>query len=490
MRHVFHRFTDYIHLHLARGLICVTATFMMISGTAFGQKITVSEELLLKNDYAYTILGWIGKDLLLFRDRGHAFYIQSFDENMHFKWEREIDLGEGRADIIGLIAREDRFHILYGMRDNGDYTVRDWAFSRDINLLDTTTIARYTDVFLVPRFLFKESDDKSKAILVKLENTGYQFYSYDFTNKEVRWVKTVSTEGKKLLEDFRPLTVTNDGEFYLPMKSQNVQQRIQFLHIFSSAPSVNQIIHDTVRIGDIQIMDIFSTYDHVQQCLVVTGLLGERNTNRSKGFYYLRYQKGVRQQLNFLAFDENILSEVNGREVPVSRGLSDFTVQKIALRQDGGAIIIAELIKEFSRRSSLPMQRDIGGGYARDGWVDYYFEDLILFAVNPDGTPHWKKVLRKRQYSQDDGAMYSSFLLFKTPERLKFLFNDEIKQENTVGGYEVTGTGYVERKTVFNTDYQKLKLRFRDGVQVSNNECIIPSERSNKLSLVRIVFPE
>jgi len=86
--------------------------------------------------------------------------------------------------------------------------------------------------------------------------------------------------------------------------------------------------------------------------------------------------------------------------------------------------------------------------------------------------------------------MYSSFLLFKTPERLRLLFNDEIKQENTVGGYEVTGNGYIERKTVFNTDYQKLKLRFRDGVQVSNEECIIPSERSNRLNLVRIVFNE
>lgn len=86
--------------------------------------------------------------------------------------------------------------------------------------------------------------------------------------------------------------------------------------------------------------------------------------------------------------------------------------------------------------------------------------------------------------------MYSSFMLFKTPERLRFLFNDEIKQENTVGGYEVTGIGYTERKTVFNTDYQKLKLRFRDGVQLSNHECIIPSERNNRLNLVRIRFDE
>ena len=456
---------------------------------AFSQKITVSEELPLKNDYAYTILGWVEQDLLLFRDRGHAFYMQAFDQDMHLKWEREIYLGPSRADIIGVVTHDDRFHILFGMREKGNYIVRHYAFSHDITLTDTATIAVFENVFLLPRFIMKESEDKSKVLLVKQENTGYQFFSYDIRTREVLYVKTVSLDGKRLLEDFRPLTVTNEGEFFLPMKSQNIQQRIQFLHIFSSSGTTFQVAYDTVRIGDLQIMDIFSVYDHIQHCLVVTGLVGERNTNRSKGFYFVRYQHEVRAELSFLAFDENVLSEVNGKEVPVSKGLSDFTVQRIALRQDGGAIIIAELIKEFSRRSSLPMQRDMGG-YARDGWVDYYFEDLILFAVHPDGTSHWKKVLRKRQYSQDDGAMYSSFLLFKTPERLRFLFNDEIKQENTVGGYEVTGTGYVERKTVFNTDYQKLKLRFRDGVQVSHNECIIPSERNNRLSLVRIVFPE
>jgi hypothetical protein len=36
------------------------------------------------------------------------------------------------------------------------------------------------------------------------------------------------------------------------------------------------------------------------------------------------------------------------------------------------------------------------------------------------------------------------FFLKQLPNSI--LFNDEIKQENTVGGYEVSGTGHVERK--------------------------------------------
>lgn len=476
----------------ARGVmffLCFSLCSCLLISDARGQAITISEELVLRNDYAYTILGWVKNDLLLFRDKGHSFFIQSFDEDLHLKWERQILLGDSRADIIGILAQDDLFHILYGMREKGDYYVHHISFDKDVNVVDTATLALYANAFIVPRIQMRVSEDKNKILLFDKDNSGLHLYSYDLNTLEVAWRKSIVLDGADLVEDFRAMEVTNEGEFFLSLKSDKPQQKIQYLHIFFSVPGVEQVIHDTIRLGDLAVFDVYPVYDPIQKCLVISGMYGDRNTNRAKGFYFIRYFDMMRHELTYLPFDESLLTEVSGRETSASRGLSDFKVQQVALRHDGGAVIIAELIKEFSRRSSLPMQRD-NGTYGRDGWIDYYFEDMILFAVNPDGTPHWSEVLRKRQYSQDDGAMYSSFLLFKTPERLRFLFNDEIKQENTVGGYEVNGKGYTERKTIFNTDYQRLKLRFRDGLQLSNDECIVPSERNNRLSLVRIKFQE
>ncbi len=466
--------------------------FLILFGAfqeARAQKITISEEVVLRNDYAYTILGWVGEDLLLFRDKGHEFFVQAFDADLHLKWEREIYLGESRADIIGVIAQTDRFHLIFGMRDRGDYKLFHQAFNHDVTLIDTATITVFPNVFMPPRVLMKESDDRSKVLLYEEENKSLRVISYDLQQSKVLWNKAINTDGTAREDEFRSILVNNDGDFYLTLRPDRNQYKNQYLHIFSSSPVSIPAIHDTIRLADLELLDVFPAYDHVTGDLTISGMYGDRNTSRAKGFYFIRYQHGQTRQVSYLPFDESLLAEVSGRDASVARGLSDFSVQNVALRQDGGAVIIAELIKEFSRRSSIPMQMD-NGALARDGWVDYYFEDLILFAVYPDGSEHWKEVLRKRQYSQDDGAMYSSFMLFKTPERLRFLFNDEIKQENTVGGYEVTGIGYTERKTVFNTDYQKLKLRFRDGVQLSNHECIIPSERNNRLNLVRIRFDE
>ena len=468
-----------------RWILYMSIAFSWVIPDATCQSIVISEELVLRNDYAYTVLGWVKEDLLLFRDKGHQFFIQAFDKDLHLKWEREIILGEGRADIIGLVANEDRFHLIYGIRERGDYYIYHRSYNHDVNLIDTATVDFFENVFIVPRILFKESEDKSKILLYQEENNVLRLYSYDLLAKGVLWANTIKLEGAHMDMDFNSIVINNSGEFFLPLKNL---QKVQYLNMYWSVADKKKILKDTISLGDVELFDLFPVYDHVHHCLVITGLYGDRNTSRAKGFYFIRYRSGSDAEVHMLPFDESLLTEVNGRNVDVSRGLSDFMVQKVALRQDGGAVVIAELVKEFSRRSSLPMQRD--ASFAREGWVDYYFEDLILFAINPEGTEHWKEVLRKRQYSQDDDAIYSSFFLFKTPERLRFLFNDEIKQENTVGGYEVTGKGYIERKTVFNTDYQRLKLRFRDGIQVANNECIVPSERNNRLNLVRIVYNE
>ncbi len=451
------------------------------------QAITISQEIGLKNDYAYSILGWVENDMLLFRDKGNRFFVQAFDRKLHLKWERELFLGDGRPDVFGIVTHEDRFHVLFGSRIKGVYHIQHYEYGHDVTLIDSSSLSIYENSFVTPRIFLEESEDKSKVLLYEYQKRGLTLLSYDLKSKVVGTVQRLNLDGKDLIEDFRSIIINNYGTFFITLQSNRQVQRSQYLHIYGGAPGADRIFHDTIKLDNGQLMDIFPLYDHQHNCLVITGLYGERNTPKANGLYFIKYYQAESAALHYLPFDEKLLTDVNGRGGSSTKGLSDFKVQKVALRQDGGVVIVAEMVKEFSRRSSLPMQQG-SGSYLRDGWVDYYFEDLVLFAIHPNGQEHWQEVLRKRQYSQDDGAMYSSFMLFKTPERLRFLFNDEIKFENTVGGYEVTGTGFIERKTVFNTDYHKLKLRFMDGIQVAHNECIVPSERNNRLNLVRILF--
>src|SRR5687767_15250068 len=132
--------------------------FLLSAFNGISQTITISEELPMRNDYAYTILGWVSGDLLLFRDRGHEFFIQAFDEEMHLKWEREILFGAERTDIIGVLAHSDKFHLVVGIRNKGDYILQHLVFDHTVTLIDSMTLDVLENNFISPRVLLSESE--------------------------------------------------------------------------------------------------------------------------------------------------------------------------------------------------------------------------------------------------------------------------------------------------------------------------------------------
>lgn len=456
---------------------------------AGAQVITVSEEVSIKTDYSYTIIGKIGDRVLLFRDQSNKFEVQAFDENMRLSWTRELDFERNRPEIIGINKTEGEFHLIYGYRDKGDYFIRHHSYDGKANLLDTMTIAVLEKQYFSPRFRFTESEDHTKVLIFKADReTELDVYSYDVTKREVVWGKQVQIRNAYLRRDFRKMIVSNQGDMIMLLQHEKVFSADVNFEVIKVDAGFQSVSQKEFNLGDHFINDFYPTYDNLNDQIAMSGLYNEKNTSRAQGIYYAIMPLDERSpEVFWLDFDDTILQDVYGKDVANDKGLTNFNIRDIALRRDGGALVIAEMSKEYSRRTSLPLRRDYSS-YSRGAWVDYYYEDMIVYSIHPTGEKHWNVVLHKKQHSQDDDAVYSSYFLFKTPQKLRLLYNDEIRNENTVSEYILRGNGYFERKSVFSTDYHRLKLRFKDAVQVAYNECIVPSERNNRLNLVRIMF--
>ena len=167
-----------------------------------------------------------------------------------------------------------------------------------------------------------------------------------------------------------------------------------------------------------------------------------------------------------------------------AEGISDLYFEKMIIRKDGGIVAIFEERREYER-SLYQGRRDF---YGMRFAIDYYYDDMYAIALSPQGESHWQKRLPKKQYSFDDDALFSSFFIFETPSALRIVYNDEIKNENTVSEYVLTGGGLSERRNVLNTNRQDLRLQVSQSLQVSSNDFIIPSVRRNRLKLVRIAY--
>ncbi|MCB0547150.1 MAG: hypothetical protein KDD19_06140 [Phaeodactylibacter sp.] len=470
--------------------IHITILFL-IPLLSFSQKITVSEPIVLRSDIAYELIGDLGGNTLVFRDKGTAFEVVAFNKQLKESWAKDIELDNRQPKVIGLVTGKADFTIIYQFREKSNIILKAHKYGPGANLIDSVSLANLGYLFYNPGFEFIRSEDRSKALVYFLEKQELiKAFSIDLENLHLKWQAVLQPEDFSYYQNFQEMLVDNNGNMTLILEKNNYRAKREEHHfeIHTYYGLSSKLIKYQVPMPNKLTYDVFFTYDHLNDRLIAAGLYSDKNLGRADGYFYLSIppQKPEEYKLTLHEFDEEFVSALLGKDGDKAKGLAEASIQEVVLRLDGGVLLIGERNRAFERRAA-GMNRsfyDVSGRFA----VDYYYDEVFVISIHPTGETHWKTVLHKKQYSQDDDGMYSSYFLFKTPSNLRFLFNDEIKYENTVSEYVLKGNGTAERNSLLSTENLKLRLRFRDAVQVNASELIIPSERRNRLKLVRLEY--
>ncbi len=459
---------------------------------AVAQTVTVSQPVVLRDETSYDIFSDDRGNVLLFKNKTSEFQVQGFDANMNLSWEKDVEL-DRKSPVIEAVVQGDGggFNLIYQFRQKLLPVLKIHRYSPAANLVDSVTIKRFDQAFFTPSFEVEFSEDKNIALVWFIrEQTEINALAFDMRQMKLLWEKTFAPENLILQRDFLQAIVDNDGNMYFILSKDNHsgRRREHFLEVLDFGPGTDSVLRRyTVPMQDYLTYDVKFNYDNLHRSLKAGGLFSADNPSKAEGFYFLSIDQARTDSnlLKFYPFDNDFVAILNEKDKVKNKGIPEATVQKIVMRTDGGFILVGELNKEFQRGSTN------ASVYSRTGFrpvIDYYYDDVFLISMHPDGNVHWKNILHKKQYSQDDSAMYSSFFLAKTPTALRFVYNDEIKHENTVSEYVVRGNGDFDRNAVMSTERKELQLRFRDAVQVSAYDFVVPSERRNRLKLVRISF--
>ena len=456
------------------------------------QTVTVSPSVVLRDEASYDIFSDDRGNVLLFKNKTSEFEVQGFDANMRLSWEKKGEL-DRRTPIIegGVQADGGGFNLIYQFRQKLLPVLKIHRYSPAANLVDSVTIKRYDQSFFTPDFEIEFSEDKNIALIWYIkEQSEINALAFDMRQMKLLWEKSFMPEGMLMYRDFLQAVVDNSGNMYFIFSKDNSsgRRREHFLEVFDFGPGTDSTIRRyIVPMQNYLTYDVKFAFDNLHQALKAGGLYSADNPSKAEGFYFLSIDQASPDSnlLKFYPFGEDFEAVLNEKEKVKKRGIPEAAVQKIVMRTDGGFILVGELNKEFQRGATN------SSVYSRSGFrpvIDYYYDDVFLISMHPDGSVHWKDILHKKQYSQDDNAMFSSFFLAKTPTALRFVYNDEVKHENSVSEYVVRGNGDFDRNAVMSTERKDLQLRFRDGVQVSGYDFVVPSERRNRLKLVRISF--
>ncbi len=449
-----------------------------------GQSVTVSEDINLRSDYLYDILGKVDDKILLYRDKGFNHVLQIFDENLWQKESVELEFEKKRITVVGLLGSEEDFNFFYSYRKKGSQILSCRKFDGNGGLLDTATINVTNALLNFQKYYFTFSKNKRYAGIFSFDkDNAMKVLVFDTETMETKWANTYAFDFPSVRRDFREIQLANNGAGVLLFEKDEFRiggpsESLEAYYMNAESGGITKIV---IPFGDRYIIDYQLEYDNTNEKLVMAGLYGDRYKTRADGYFML-----VDGALEFTAFTPDLFQELEKNNKRKISFLEDYYIADIIVREDGGILLVSEMQREFSRKSNMIEGRR--QSFDIRAYVDYYHEDLVIFSIHPDGKKHWHQVLRKKQFSQDDGGFFSSFFVFKSPAELRFIFNDEIKQDNTVSEYILNPIGDNERNIVMNTEYQKLKLRFREAVQISTRDFLVPSERNSKFNLVKVSF--
>lgn len=175
--------------------------------------------------------------------------------------------------------------------------------------------------------------------------------------------------------------------------------------------------------------------------LVCAGFFSEKNNYSIKGTYYLRLNALTKEVLESTTktFDLDFLTEYmtegaseRAREAE-ERGDKDrapelyrYNLDELILRSDGGAVLVAEqyFVRErFFRYWDGTMRID----------YFYFFNDIIVVNVRPDGEIEWTTRIPKRQETMNDNGIFSSYAMATVRDRFYFIYNDNIRNITSEG---------------------------------------------------------
>lgn len=472
-----------------RGLLL--ALSFGLAWTLLAQTIHISDEYELRNDYSYDILGRYGDRIIMMRNRFDKVYLQFFDSEMNLRNEKEFKLEDRRYEIIGTVPGNEYFTIVYLYRHKGDVHVAMQQFDGYGVLIDTAhQLKVLVDKFISPKYEFVYSEDKNKLLIyTETSDNRLELTSIDLQQKRIMAEQIFRFEDFATSRLFDHVIITNSGNSIIILSRKETINRSEEtdIQVFEGLVGTDHFTtHQYYLKDNYSLLSNSYKWDEINQCLVGTGLYATKNLTRAEGLFSFRLCGLATDSIDSYApLSEHVLSELYGKSFSETKGIPNLEMESLILREDGGFLAFAEIRKKYSRRNYL-QERSLPG---HSTFVsDFQYEDVLVFSMHPDGVTHWTSVLHKKQYSHDDNAVYSSYFIFKNPSRIRLVYNDEISRENTVSEYVIQGNGYTVRNALMNTEYQRLQLRFKDAVQISATEFIIPSQRQLRLNLVKVDY--
>jgi len=482
-------------------------------GPAHAQRVTWSQSLNDERKFQYLkIIGTDDDGFYLLRSnisfenvrdhsgfRSRKYLLEYFDLDMHLRWSQPLASTASNAKITVVQVFNNKVLVISTAAEKSSHRYRVFAQYMDRKgvyesegvLLDEIPYEKIDDESRQDLVI---SQDQSKAVCafrkIPTGNKDSQEYEAIVVDTSLKMVYKKDITVPLNVKHFTPLdfVLTNEGNFYLVGIKYVTDKKVKapnesYYQLFSYNYLHDQVNSNEVKIEDKFLTDAGMAADNMNHRIVVAGFYSDKTTYSTAGvFYYSEREDTVGSTMSSSPFSDAFLSRFRGeRRENNNKELINYSIDRLILRKDGGAAILAESFFETtSSYWDYYTQTYISHRY-------YHFGNIIVLSVNTDGSILWGNSVSKDQNSTDDGGYSSSYCSAITGGKIYSIYNKYIEQESSVLMTTVDGTGKQNTDVLFN-EVKNISVLPRAAKQIDAETLLLPAYRENRFYIAKIEF--
>ncbi len=485
-----------------------TVTLTIILSIFFGlaikaQTIEISapQKLLAKYD-DYEVLGSnsIGTIIHYYSKGGNK--LQVFNSKLRPFNEVDLDFDEKGSTIEKILLTNDLILVFYSVKEKNyeylklkriNYRLDTHKEGIKLDSIKRNALTTHEGYFIKPSYNDKHYvaftfEDRSNRLAVH-----YVLLDQSF---KVKKVGDVFTDDKTNLT-LESVKINNHGDLAIVVGHLN-RRATEEEHFSYKTYTVNYIAYEgdgnkvtTITDESYLYKNIVTNWDEVNRNLIIVGTYRKTKDFKDIGVFYT----AIKNDVQVIKYKKQSFKEddFSGSNSPYRKWEDNADIQipkRVIPRSDGGFIYILEaeyhnyqIISNTTTSNTYPNYPEYGNYYDEN-----YFYDLIVASVNPNGEIDWVTKMPKIQETENDLGRFSSYFYFGCNNVSKLLFVDDIYGNGNLTEFNFNPTGNWNKQVLLNSYRDDLLLVSRKGKQTAGNELLIPSEKKNRLRLVKITY--
>lgn len=466
-----------------------------LAGNARGQELTYTpyEKFDLRSG-SYSVIGKIGERIYTYHSNDNEYYLNAYNGNMEKQATVVLDFFPKKIYETRFVAYGDKILVLY-QSVQSNKVIQHAAILDHMGMLIRRPITLFTEKagILGPNrdyFLSAVSENKQHIVLYKVDKKGKQM------SVSATWLDSSLAITRSPLRfqadhdiEYGEGMVDNNGNFfistYTPTGAKNFADQVWLL---SADKGEKKFTASELPLNQKYAAGVYMKTDNEKNRIYIGGFYSDKKNGNYEGALYTYYDiaTGKYENRRNIALTEEIRKASGERRQ--KSAFNDYQVRQVVVKSDGGLVMIAEDFYITSRSAYGPgfgyysMYYPIGGPNVRE----YHYNDILALSFDPEGHIEWYSYIRKEQYSQEDGGMFSSYALVNTGGMLGFMFNDFNSSQSRIQLATLDNVGQVNMRSL--APGRRDDWIPRSGRQISATEMIVPCVSRKQICFAKVIF--